>query len=463
MERPLTPVSLAVVGAGSRGALYAQYALAHPEELRIVGVAEPRAFHREQFARLHRLEPAQVAADWHEWLDRPRFADGMIIATPDALHADPAVALAGLGYHLLLEKPLAPTEAECRRIVAAVEDAGVLLAVGHVLRYTPYTQAVRAVLDSGALGEVMGVQHLEPVGHSRHAHSFVRGNWGNEARSSSMLLQKSCHDLDWLRYVIGRRCLRVSSFGRLSYFTAAHRPPGAADRCVDCAVRAACAFDAQRLYLSELAAGNTEWPVNVITTTPTPEGVMDALRTGPYGRCVFGGCDNDVVDHQVVNLDFEGGVSATFTMTAFTRGRDRETRIFGTRGELYGDGEHIEVFDFLTETTRTLTLDTPADGSILTGHGGGDAGLMRAFVAALTRGDPDPILSGAQVSLESHLMVFAAEQARRSGTVVSLASPAPGEPPTRATPRANPVSAARPAPGTTDSGPTGFSPQGRPS
>ncbi len=413
------PIRAIVIGAGSRGATYAQYALEHPDELRVIGVAEPRDHYRQDLAARHGIPAENIVADWHALLGRPRFADAAIIATPDALHAEPAIACAKAGYHLLLEKPLAPTEADCRRIVAAVQESGVMLAVCHVMRYTAYTQALKAVLESGRIGQIVSVQHLEPVGYWHQAHSFVRGNWRNEASSSSMLLQKSCHDLDWLRYIVGKACVRVSSFGSLNHFRASERPEGAADRCLDCEIEADCAYSARRLYIQELEAGNTGWPVNVITSDTTEAGVLTALRTGPYGRCVYA-CDNDVVDHQVVNLEFAGGVTASFTMTAFTRGRDRETRIFGTKGELFGDGQKIEIFDFLTEQTTTIDSQLESDGSILSGHGGGDEGVLRAFLAALRDQNPNLILSGPAESLESHLMVFAAETARREARVCEL-------------------------------------------
>ena len=408
-----------LVGAGSRGAGYAAYARAHPDAVTIVAVAEPRAAVRERIAAEHGLASGMVSADWRALLQLPKLADGVIIATPDALHVEPAIGFAERGYHLLLEKPMAPSADDCRRIVAAVHQRGVMLAVCHVLRYTRYTEQLKALLDSGRIGDLVSLAHLEPVGYWHQAHSFVRGNWGNEARSSSMLLQKSCHDLDWIRHVMGRRCERVSSFGSLAHFRRDQQPVGAADRCLDCGVEASCAYSAPRFYLGRVRGGHTGWPVDVITDDRTEAGVTAALRTGPYGRCVYA-CDNDVVDHQVVNLEFAGGATASFTMTAFTRQRDRETRIFGTRGELFGNGTTIELHDFLTDRTETVSTDRASDGSIATGHGGGDDRLMAQFVAAIALRDPSQIHSGADDSLETHLMVFAAEAARRDGRVVAV-------------------------------------------
>ena len=261
-------------------------------------------------------------ADWREVVARPRFADAVIIATQDPLHAEPAIAFADLGYHILLEKPMAPNAADCRRIAAAAQANGVMFAVCHVLRYTTYTKKVKEIVTSGRLGEIVSLQHLEPVGFWHQAHSFVRGNWRSEHESSFMLLAKSCHDLDWIRHIMGKRCTQVSSFGSLLHFRAENRPVGAADRCLECAVETTCPYSAPRIYLGRVRHGETGWPVNVLTPDLTEAGVTEALRSGPYGRCVYA-CDNDVVDHQVVNMQFEDGATASFTMTAFTRQRDR--------------------------------------------------------------------------------------------------------------------------------------------
>jgi predicted dehydrogenase len=414
----MPPVTLIINGAGSRGTGYAEYARQHPDQVRIVGVAEPRDFYRQQLVDQHHIPPANVFRDWREVAEQPRLADGAIISTPDQEHVGPAVALAKRGYHLLLEKPMAPTLAECRQVIAAVRASGVMLAVCHVMRYTAYTQKVKEIVTAGRLGEVISLQHLEAVGWWHQAHSFVRGNWRNEAGSSFMLLAKSCHDLDWISYIMDRRCTQVSSFGNLKHFRKEAQPPGAADRCLECRVEPTCPYSAPRIYLERVKQGETGWPVDVLTPDVTLAGVTAALRTGPYGRCVYA-CDNDVVDHQIVNMQFADGATANFTMTAFNRARPRETHIFGTHGEMYGDGHVIRLFDFLTGQTETL--DTRIGGAGQGGHGGGDEGLMRQFIAALSGNDPQPILSGPDATLESHTIVFAAEQARREGRVVDLA------------------------------------------
>ena len=409
------PVSLVVAGAGQRGTGYAAWALRHPDRASVVAVAEPREVRRAGFAAEHGIAAGHAVAGWRELADRGRLADAVLICTQDRMHTEPAEAFAALGYHILLEKPMAPDEAGCRRIVSAAERADVMIAVGHVMRYTPYTQAIKQVVDSGRLGDVTSVEHLEPVGFWHQAHSYVRGNWRRADLATTMLLAKSCHDLDWLQYLLGGPPRRLSSFGSLTHFTAANRPDGAADRCLDCAVEAACPYSAPRLYRDLLDRGRHVWPLSVVTDDFTPAALEAALREGPYGRCVYA-CDNDVVDHQVVAMEFPGGVTASFTMTAFSDAARRKTRLFGTRGQLTGNGETIRVYDFLTRAEQRVPIQAGAGG----GHGGGDAGLMDAFVAAVAAGDPGLIRSGPRESLASHLAVFAAERARLNGTVETL-------------------------------------------
>lgn len=414
----MKPVKLIVAGAGDRGTCHSEYAAIHPDLARVVGVGEPRGHYRERLAAKHNIPADNVFADWQAMAAREKFADAVIIATQDAMHAAPAVAFARKGYHVLLEKPMATTEADCREIVRAVEAAGVIFGVCHVLRYTDYTRKLKSLIDDGLIGDVVSIQHFEPVGYWHQAHSFVRGNWRNEKESSFMLLAKSCHDLDWIRYIMGDRCTSISSFGSLYHFRKEHQPAGAADRCVNCGVEADCPYSARRFYMSLAEKGQTGWPLDVIATDPTPEGVLAALETGPYGRCVYC-CDNDVVDNQVVSMQFAGGQTAVFTMTAFNKADHRKTRIFGTRGEIYGDGEKIHHFDFLTNRPQEINTQS-ADATITGGHGGGDYRIMQRFIDAVANNDPGRIISGPRETLESHLMVFAAEKARRENKVVEI-------------------------------------------
>ncbi|MEV0588088.1 Gfo/Idh/MocA family oxidoreductase [Nonomuraea sp. NPDC050310] len=410
-------VTLAVIGAGLRGLGYARHAL-ESGRARVVAVAEPDRHRRESFAAEHDLPAANVFADWSELLAGPKLADAVIVATQDRMHVGPAVRAAELGYHILLEKPMAPTEADATVIAEAAEKHGVLLAVCHVMRYTPYTRTLKALIDEGRIGQVMNIQHLEQVGWWHMAHSFVRGNWRNEAESAPLLLAKACHDLDWLVHLKGALPERLSSFGNLVHFRPEQRPAGAAARCLDCPIEATCPYSAKRLYLGCLGDPEQEfWPLSAVTHDHTEAGVLAALREGPYGRCVYA-ADNDVVDTQVVTMEFADGTSATCTVTAFAALEHRKTRVFGTHGSIEGDGVTLRLHDFLTDQVSVIDTRTGAGASAATGHGGGDGGLLDAFVAAVAGGDPSLVLTSGRESLATHRVVWAAEQARHAGTVV---------------------------------------------
>jgi predicted dehydrogenase len=412
------PLDIIILGAGSRGTHFGDYFAANPDKGRIVGVAEPRPFWREQMVQKHQIPTEHVFTSWEQAAAKSKFADAVIIATQDRMHSAPSVAFADLGYPIMLEKPMATTKEACHTIVEAILRNKVVFAVCHCLRYTPDTQRVKHMIDSGKIGQVVNVLRLEPVGYWHQAHSFVRGQWANSKKSSPMLLAKSCHDIDWIAYIMGGHCEAVSSFGSLSHFTEDHKPAGAGRRCIDCHVENECPYSAKRFYMSRLMAKDHSWPLDVITSEFTPEGVTDALAQGPYGRCVYE-CDNDVVDNQVVNMMFDGGRTASLTMTAFCEHGGRKTHIFGTQGQLYIDASKIEHYDFLTQKKEVICLED-IDHSITAGHGGGDYALADAFVEAVRTHDQSKVLSGPLETLHSHNIVFCAETARNLGTVVRV-------------------------------------------
>lgn len=416
------PVTLAIVGAGKRGEAYAAYAKNHPELARVVAVAEPRPLLRERMAREHDVPEENCFVSYEDFARRPRMADAALICVQDRMHLAAIEAIAPHGYAILLEKPMASDLASCERIIECVKKHGNLFAVCHVLLYTDLTRKLRELVRGGAIGELVNMQHFEPVGWWHQAHSFVRGNWRNEEESSFMLLAKSCHDMDWMRHMVDQRCTRVASFGSLRHFRAAEKPAGAADRCWECPVEPDCPYSAKRIYYAHFGRDRGVDYLNDIITggRNTREAVEEALRTGPYGRCVYA-CDNDVVDHQTVMLEYEGPVTATFAMTAFTPATHRSARLCGTRGYIETDFVHIKHFDFLTEKETVYDTSSHATGSTAAaGHGGGDYHLMRSFVHAVATGDLSEIHSGPDATLESHRITFAAERARREGRMIEL-------------------------------------------
>lgn len=420
------PVRLLIAGAGARGAAYARLAVATGQAV-IAGLAEPRPLLRNRLAAELKVPAEGVFEDWQAMLKNRLPADGIIIATPDREHGGPFAAAAAHGYPILLEKPVAVDPAGCAELERLGRESGATATVCHVLRYTPLTALLRELLLGGAVGRIISVQHLEPVGFWHFAHSYVRGNWRREEDSSPFLLAKCTHDVDWLSFIIGSRPLKVSSFGTLAHFRPEGAPEGAARRCIDCPAEPRCPYSALKIYGAGRPLDGAKadparaYFADVVDPGGTPESLLHALATGPYGRCVYFS-DNDVVDHQVVNIEYENGTTAAFTATAFTAVGPRRTRIFGSHGEIDVEAEAISVFDFLTGTTAVHPV--PAAASRVQGekHEGGDRGLVQAWVAALATGDWSAVVSGLEESLVSHAAVFAAEEARRSSTVVQVGS-----------------------------------------
>ena len=409
----MRPVTAVILGAGSRGSVYSSYAIAHPEELQIIAVAEPKPDRRNILADSLNLPESSRYSSWEELLEQPRMADCAFVCTLDDDHTALAIKAMELGYHLLLEKPMSNTEAECRAIVDTANRTGRTLAVCHVLRYTPFYMALKDLIDRDEIGDVCAINQIENVGYWHQAHSFVRGNWRTVRETSPMILQKSCHDMDIILWLMGKDCRRVQSFGSLRHFNAENAPEGAPERCLDgCPHAADCPYYAPDLYMD---MSRTGWPVDVITTDMSEEGRRKALEDGPYGRCVYR-CDNDVVDRQVVNLEFDGGAVATFTMTGFSADFCRQLKIFGTKGQIeanMGTGEII--LQRFGHEKKQIPIDT---GNRVSGHGGGDFGIMRDFVDVLRNGGESK--SNAAVSLQSHLISFAAEKSRIEHIVVEL-------------------------------------------
>ena len=350
-------------------------------------------------------------------------ADFVILATQDNMHYEPALALIEKGYHLLLEKPMAPTPRECKEITEAAERKGVKVVVCHVLRFSPFWRAVKHLVDTDRLGKIMTIMGAENVGHIHQSHSYVRGPWRNTAESSCMIMAKCCHDMDILQWIVGEKCTSVQSFGTLSHFTRENQPAGAPERCIDgCPHADTCYYNAVKLYTdpsSELWSWGRKAAAQTVDE-PTEEQIWEALKTGPYGHCVYA-CDNDVVDHQVVNLEYESGCTASFTMTAFNKG-GRFIRIYGTKGELISsmDQSTLQLYSFATDTWENIAVSEYGN-DIASGHGGGDTGIMQDALSLLRGETPSNSICEVRTSYENHITGFAAEQSRLENRVVSIA------------------------------------------
>jgi predicted dehydrogenase len=404
VNQPLTAI---VIGAGNRGNVYAGYALKFPQEIKIVGVAEPVGHKNERFAKAHNISDENRFSTWEDVFNRPKFADAVIITTPDNLHYGPAMAALPLGYDMIIEKVVAQSWNECNNILKAAVKFEAIVAVCHVLRYTSYFRKLKELCSSGVLGEIISLQHLEPVEHIHMSHSFVRGPWRNSKESNPMILSKSCHDTDILRWLVNKPCTKVSSFGQLTHFRLENAPVNSPLRCTDgCPAERECPYSSIKIYKQ-----NKWYTGHLNLETGTEDEILEKLRSTRYGICVYKQ-DNDVVDHQICNFEFEGGTTAAFSMEAMTPYGGRRTRIMGTKGHAFGDENDLEYYDFSSQKATKWNVNHQ---EVSSGHGGGDYGLVHDFIRASQNNDSSLLTSTIQASMESHLMGFMAEKSRLNG------------------------------------------------
>lgn len=415
-------ITVAIAGCGGRGLdTYAAVAKQIPEEMKIVAAADLLPERLEKAKREFDLTDEQCFSSVEDLLEQRCLADVLFICTQDRQHVSHAIPAIKKGYHVLLEKPVSPDAEECRALLREAEKYQRQVAVCHVLRYTPFFRKVKELVDSGKIGKVVDVQALENVGYWHAVHSFVRGNWSNTKETSPMILAKCCHDLDILVWLAGGACKAVSSFGGTALFKPEQAPEGAATRCTDCrSVKAACPYDAEKIYLTNsqtgVLHGNTGWPCNVLQLYPTEENIRKALREGPYGRCVYH-CSNDTVDHQIVAMEMDNGVTISLTMCAFTSKNHRYLKIMGTTGDIEADmGKNtIEITPF-GDMPEVIDVSTLSDD--FSGHGGGDAAMVKEFIRYLAAENDkrkEAVSSGLEASLESHYIALAAEYSRLHG------------------------------------------------
>lgn len=404
-----------LVGAGQRGFhIYGQWAVMNPNRLRFVAVADPDRARRERFAAVHGLTPADCFEDGREMLEGSARAEACFVASSDRNHHQPAIRGLLAGYEVLLEKPMAATLADAAAVTAAAEAAGGRLHLAHVLRYTPFFETLHDTVVSGRLGDLVTVEHRENIVAWHMAHSYVRGNWSRAESSAPMIVAKCCHDFDLLHWNLADEIVGLASFGSLFEFRPDRAPVGATPRCTDGCPVEDCPYDARRVYLD---MSRTGWPVHVITDDLGLEARLEALRSGPYGRCAYQ-AGSDVVDHQVVTMQTSAGTSVTLVMHGHSDREERTMRYDGTRATLrgtFGREQRLTVSDHVTGNSEEIPIEARAGG-----HGGGDSGLIESFLASAESGDPP--LTSASESLESHLLAFMAEAARVEGRAIDVSA-----------------------------------------
>ncbi|RYC83885.1 hypothetical protein BFJ63_vAg13270 [Fusarium oxysporum f. sp. narcissi] len=496
-ERPAfstSPPRLLIIGAGNRGKAYAE-AVKNSSNGVIVGVIEPIALKRRHLGRKYiwgarEPVPGEEFSDWPEFVqwelsrrqavasgttDVPEGVDAVFICVQDGMHKDVVLGLAPLKLHIMCEKPLAPNLEDCMAIYKSLSpDASgsseKLFAIGHVLRYSPHNMMMRKLLlEDKVIGDIMAVNHTEPVGWYHFTHSYVRGNWRNEKAAAPSLLAKSCHDIDILYWILAAPPpgsnkpthvpKDISSSGSLQYFRKERKPveAGNATNCLSCAYEPSCQFSAKRIYTgADLKSQQQEHFCTVVAPEIEdciPNGGPEAAKKtvlsklaedysedtpadevskrNTYGRCVYE-CDNDVCDNQVVTLSWDadpiaapgetplqtlsgrGSKTATLHMVAFTEKIcTRFTYIYGVHGEMYADSSSITVTDFRTCKKTVHYPHIPEGG----GHGDGDEGLTRQFVLAVDRGvNPSTLEKNPPVPVSTREDVDRAVQAAKKAS-----------------------------------------------
>ncbi len=416
------PVTAVIVGCGHRAMIYAAYAKDHPDELRIVGAADPSAKALQEAARLYKLPENRLFASAQEVAAVPKFADVVINGTMDKQHVETSLPLLRRGYDMLLEKPFAVNAEEANALLRCARKHHRKVMVCHVLRYAHFYQTIKEWILAGKIGKIITVNSNEYVSFDHIVTSYVRGKWAKfENCKSSMLLAKCSHDLDIITWLLGEdRPQKVTSFGSRSLFCAENAPKEAGTRCtLDCPLVDSCIYSAKRIYLDRPGAWDGYVWSEFGCVRPDDMTVMlESLNTdNPYGRCVYK-CDNDVVDRQSVMLSFQSGALATHNMIGGAAGGGRSIHITGTLGEIYGAFDenrlHLKVIDPRPDTlTQTQTVDF--SGEDLSGHGGGDMRLMADFIRYV-RGEKTSVsCTGLDDSLAGHLAVFMADKSNESG------------------------------------------------
>ena len=406
-------ITVAFAGLGSRGNSYAEACELLKDKIEIVACSDIIPDKMERFAKKHGIAPEMCFESAEVMLEQDRLADVMFICTMDKQHYGHAIPALKKDYHLVLEKPASTDPRECMEIARVANEHNRHVVVCHVLRYTPYYRKLKEIIDSGILGKVYSIQACEGVGYWHMAHSFVRGNWRNSDETSPMILQKCCHDMDIFLWLTGKHCKSVSSFGQLSHFKPECAPEGAHKHCTEeCPAYADCPYSIER-YLHHARNGCFGWPLDVVSPADNYDDFRRDLLAGPYSRCVYY-CDNNVVDHQVANLQFEDDLTLSFSMSAFDQ-RGRTIAVMGTKGFINSatDDSGITVVKYGQGIESTETFETKAETDQF-GHGGGDYILVKELVDLLN-GEVGFASTSINDSIESHIVALAVEQSRVNG------------------------------------------------
>lgn len=406
------PIKIILIGAGLRGTHLTQQLADCPYNAQLVGVVEPNDYRRSSFALKYGIPSSAQFTSWKAFFDSNLSCDAAIIATMDNQHTEPALACLERGCHILIEKPLSDSYKGCIQINEAQNKSGLVVSVCHTLRYMEAFQKIKQIVEAGVLGHLVHVDHMEAIGHLRFAHNYVRGRWAKEENNTFLLLHKCCHDIDIIAWIINSPCNRVSSFGSLLYFTPSNAPSGSGKRCLDdCQIQDKCLYSALHLYGKDDLTGR----IQDLGESQSHESRLSAIKNGPFGACVWH-ASNNVVDHQVVSMEFVNGVTATCTMSGYSATHGRRTRIQGTKGELLFDeaSSSIVIQHFSNPNPTCIKLDRP------TSYHPEDKDIVDTWLASIHSPSSRNIMVNSQEALKSHAIVFAAELSRIEKRIIEI-------------------------------------------
>lgn len=410
MTEPENKLNILIIGAGDRGNLFANLAINY--NAKVVAVADPVQKRRELMAETCDIPLERIFSTGEKALKSGLPFDAVYIASPDKSHYRQAKLALKRGYNVLLEKPMSTTAKECINLIKEQEKSGKTLAIFHVLRYAPFFQEIKKILDSGELGKVLNIDLEENIGYWHFAHSFVRGNWRKEEGSSPIILAKSCHDLDIIAWLADSEPEMIYSTGSLKVFKPENAPATSTERCTDgCPVKD-CIYDARKFYLNHK---EVKWPYRVISPEDTSESArLKALQEGQYGRCVFK-CGNDVLDNQEVIIEFENGIKANFLLRMGGEQPTRRITIQCEKGEISGNLWKGKINKVFYTGRREEIVQEEISTEELGSHGGGDPRLVKDFLNTIRSQSHEESLTSAKKSLQSHLIAFASEISRKLG------------------------------------------------
>lgn len=426
------PVTAIVVGAGHRAMVYSQLAIDKPELLKIVGVADPNPVRRKMVMEKFGFSEDMCFESAQELAAKGKLADAIINGTMDEQHIETAVPLLECGYDMLLEKPFAVDENEALLLKECAKKNNSKVMICHVLRYTPFYYSIKERVANGEIGEIINIQTTEHVSYHHLSTSYVRGKWANSQKShTTMLLAKCCHDIDLMMWIMGEtKPTQISSFGGKYQFKPENAPEGAGTICMkDCPHVDTCVYSTKRLYIDHPDRwAFYVWDKLEHIENPTIEDKIALMKSdSPYARCIYK-CDNDVVDHQSVLINFESGATGTHNMVGGSSQSLRKIHIIGTKGEIFGNFEESKYTvlkinpspDAHNEECDVEEVDLKITGDMVGafgGHGGGDERLSEDFVKFIRGEEPSLACTSIFDSMAGHMSVYKADKSRENGGI----------------------------------------------